>query len=127
MTQTDVGQQDEAHLNVLRLLESQPHLSQRDLADALGVSLGKVNYCVRALVGKGFVKINNFRRSRNKLGYAYLLTPTGLEAKAKLARSFLARKQCEYDTLRSEIERLQKEIAQAGERPAHPKASSSSP
>ena len=75
---------DEINLELLRQLESQPHLNQRGLADRLGLSLGKANYCLRALVRKGLVKISNFRRSDNKLAYAYLLTPSGMQEKARL-------------------------------------------
>lgn len=106
----DSSLRDEVHLRVMRILNERPDLSQRELADELGVSLGKINYCLRALVDKGFVKVNNFRRSSNKLCYAYLLTPSGLEAKARLTRAFLLRKQSEYDALRAEIQRLQCEI-----------------
>jgi EPS-associated MarR family transcriptional regulator len=91
------------------LLDESPSRTQRELASALGMSLGKANYVVRALLGKGFVKIKKFRHSRNKSGYAYLLTPEGVAAKAELTRHFLARKMAEYDELRLEIERLQAE------------------
>lgn len=101
---------EESHLKVLRLLESDPSLSQRELSQALGVSLGKTNYCIRALLDKGLIKMQNFRNSDNKLAYAYLLTPAGITAKADLARRFLVKKQEEYETLRQEIERLQKEV-----------------
>lgn len=79
------------------------------MAREMGVSLGKANYCLRALLGKGFVKAQNFRNSPNKRGYVYLLTPEGVAAKANLTRHFLARKREEYDALRLEIERLQRE------------------
>jgi EPS-associated MarR family transcriptional regulator len=101
---------EESHLKVLRLLESDPSLSQRELSQALGVSLGKTNYCIRALLDKGLIKMQNFRNSDNKLAYAYLLTPAGITAKADLTRRFLTLKQREYETLRQEIERLQKEV-----------------
>ena len=74
--------QEENHLKVLRLLEVNPQLSQRDLADALGISLGKTNYCLKALLGKGFIKMQSFNKSQNKLAYAYLLTPMGITEKA---------------------------------------------
>jgi EPS-associated MarR family transcriptional regulator len=86
------------------------------MARELGVSLGKTNYCLRALLGKGFVKAQNFRHSRNKRGYVYLLTPKGVAAKADLTRHFLARKREEYDALRLEIERLQLESEGAVDR-----------
>ena len=100
---------DASILRVLRLLEASPELTQREMARELGMSLGKANYCLRALLGKGFVKIQNFRNNPNKRGYAYLLTPEGVAAKANLTRIFLARKQEEYDALRLEIEGLRRE------------------
>jgi EPS-associated MarR family transcriptional regulator len=100
---------DSSILRVLRLLDSSPRLTQREMAREMGVSLGKTNYCLRALLGKGFVKVQNFRKSTNKRGYVYLLTPEGVAAKADLTRQFLARKREEYDALRLEIERLQRE------------------
>lgn len=101
---------EESHLRVLRLLEENPHMSQRDLAEASGVSLGKANYCVKALLDKGLIKIQNFRNSQNKLAYAYLLTPAGISAKADLTALFLKRKIAEYEALRYEIELLKREI-----------------
>ena len=80
------------------------------LASHAGVSLGRLNYALRALVDKGWVKVGNFSRSQHKLGYAYLLTPRGIDAKARLTKRFLARKMQEYDQLRDEIERLQREV-----------------
>ncbi len=100
---------EESHLKVLRLLEAQPTLSQRELAQALGISLGKANYCMRALLDKGLIKMQNFKNSDNKLGYAYLLTPAGIAARAELTRRFLRQKRQEYDALRREIEQLQRE------------------
>ena len=94
---------------MLRLLDESPSRSQREVAHELGMSLGKANYVLRALLGKGFVKVQNFRNSQNKRGYAYLLTPEGVAAKAELTRLFLARKIEEYDALRLEIERLKAE------------------
>lgn len=100
---------DSPLLSVLRLLDASPTLTQRAIARELGMSLGKANYCLRALLAKGFVKIHNFRNSTNKRAYAYLLTPEGVVAKAELTRHFLARKIEEYDALRLEIERLRVE------------------
>lgn len=97
---------EESHLKVLRLLESDPGLSQRDLSQALGISLGKTNYCMRALLDKGLIKMQNFRDSENKLGYAYLLTPAGISTKSELTRRFLKLKMREYEILRQEIEQL---------------------
>jgi EPS-associated MarR family transcriptional regulator len=108
---------DRAHLDVMRLLSAQPELSQREVASSLGISLGKVNYCLRALIEKGFVKAENYRNSRNKLGYFYLLTPSGIAAKAELTKHFLARKVREYEELRLEIERLQRETNAASSSP----------
>jgi len=100
---------DSSILNALRLLDSRPRLTQREMARELGVSLGKTNYCLQAVLGKGFVKVQNFRNSTNKRAYAYLLTPEGVAAKASLTRHFLARKREEYDALKLEVERLQRE------------------
>ena len=105
--------QEENHLKVLRLLEANPHLSQRDLAGALGVSLGKTNYCLKALLGKGFIKMQSFNKSPNKLAYAYLLTPTGIAEKAGLTVRFLERKVAEFDSLTLEIEALKSEVKSA--------------
>lgn len=106
---------DELSVAILRHLADSPQASQRELARDTGVSLGKVNYALRALIDKGWVKAGNFSRSPNKLGYAYLLTPSGIEAKVALTRNFLARKMREYDRLRAEIEFLRQELdADAG-------------
>jgi EPS-associated MarR family transcriptional regulator len=110
---TSTSLQEDNHLKVLRLLEANPHMSQRDLADALGVSLGKTNYCLKALLGKGFVKMQSFNKSRNKLAYAYLLTPDGIAEKAGLTVRFLARKVVEYESLTLEIELLKAEMSKA--------------
>ena len=111
-TNTFPALQEENHLKVLRLLEANPHLSQRDLAGALGVSLGKTNYCLKALLGKGFIKMQSFNKSPNKLAYAYLLTPTGIAEKAGLTVRFLARKLADFDSLTLEIEALKSEVGQ---------------
>jgi EPS-associated MarR family transcriptional regulator len=97
------------HYSLLKTLEENPGLSQRDLAKRLGVSLGKVNFCLNALVDKGSLKINNFRNSENKLAYAYLLTPRGIEEKARITVEFLQIKVGEYERLKIEIEELRKE------------------
>lgn len=102
--------QEETHYRVLRILEANPQISQRELAEKLGVSLGKVNYCIRALLDKGYIKANNFRSNQNKLGYVYLLTPSGLIEKAELAARFLKLKIDEYESLKVEIDLLSKEI-----------------
>lgn len=100
---------DPSQLSVLRLLDESPSRTQREMASELGMSLGKANYVLHALLAKGFVKIQNFRSSSNKRGYAYLLTAEGVAAKADLTRHFLARKMEEYDALQLEIERLRAE------------------
>jgi len=105
--------QEENHLKVLRLLEANPQMSQRDLAVALGVSLGKTNYGLKALLGKGFIKMQSFRKSPNKLAYAYLLTPVGIAEKAGLTARFLERKVAEYESLTLEIEALKSEVNNA--------------
>ena len=102
---------EERNLNALRLLQENPHMSQRELAKALGVSLGAANYCLKALVDKGWVKIDNFQNNPNKLGYLYLLTPRGISAKTALTARFLRRKLREYEALKIEIEQLRSEIA----------------
>jgi MarR family transcriptional regulator, temperature-dependent positive regulator of motility len=95
---------------LLRQITDEPAASQRGLAQRLGVSVGKVNYCLRALVDKGWVKANNFRRSDNKWAYAYLLTPRGASAKVRLAHHFLARKESEFERLQHEIAELRSAI-----------------
>ncbi len=100
---------EEAQLRVLRLLHQETEWSQRKLAAALGVSLGKVNYILRALIDKGSVKARNFRNSRHKLAYAYLLTPTGLSQKALLTQRFLQQKSKEYEALKAEIDALERD------------------
>ncbi len=100
---------DESQLRLLRLLECNPEASQRELAAELGISLGKTNYCLRALVERGLVKARNFKKSHNKTAYAYFLTPQGIEEKARVTLRFLARKQREYVALKAEIEELQRE------------------
>lgn len=100
-----------AHLEMLRLLEQHPDYSQRQLAVALGVSLGKTHYLLKALLGKGWVKAQNFQRSDRKLGYLYVLTPQGVRQRLQLTRSFLARKEGEYEMLKSQIMSLREELA----------------
>ena len=98
----------EIHLKVLRHLEENPDVTQRELAKELGISLGKANYCLKALIEKGWIKANNFKNNNNKAAYAYLLTPKGIESKAQITVRFLKRKIAEYEALKSEIEQLQK-------------------
>ena len=99
--------QEDTHFRVLGLLEQNPDLSQRELAKVLGVSLGGVNYSLRALVERGMVKVQNFKNSDKKLAYAYVLTPRGLAEKTRLTADFLKRKLEEYGALKAEIESLQ--------------------
>lgn len=99
-----------AALDIMRKLDENPSMSQRDLAQELDISLGSVNYCLKALIDKGFVKAGNFSRSANKMGYMYLLTPKGLEEKTRLTYAFIKRKQAEYRQLKQEIEALQREL-----------------
>lgn len=101
--------EQETYLRALRLLEVAPQLNQRALALELGMSLGKTNYCLKALVQRGWVTAERFHNSQRKLAYAYLLTPAGIAEKSVLAARFLKRKMDEYEALRSEIDRLQQE------------------
>ena len=104
----------EIHLKLLRHLEANPQVSQRELAEHLGVSLGKANYCLQALVGKGLVKARNFKNSANKRAYLYLLTPKGLRAKTQIGVRFLQRKIEEHEALHVEIEELRNELTNDG-------------
>jgi EPS-associated MarR family transcriptional regulator len=97
---------NEIHLQVLRAVESHPGLTQRELANELGVSLGKAHYCMKALIEKGFVKMGNFSHNQKKLDYAYLLTPSGIKSKAVLTAHFLERKAAEYAALKRELDSL---------------------
>ena len=102
---------EEIEYKALKLLEANPELSQRQLSSDLGVSLGKAHYVLKSLIDVGWVKLNNFRGSNNKLGYAYVLTPDGIAEKAAITVRFLARKQREYIELQAEIEALRDEVA----------------
>ena len=101
---------DSQRLELLKLLQSKPQMNQRELAQAMGVSLGKANYCLKALMEKGLVKLENFRNNPDKRQYAYLLTKTGVEEKARITMAFLKRKVAEYESLRREIEQLRGEL-----------------
>ena len=96
-------------LDLLRRLESNPEYTQRELSQEMGVSLGKVNYCMKKLTDKGLIKLTNFTHNPNKMGYAYLLTPSGIEEKSRLTFSFLKRKVIEYEILKKEINELKLE------------------
>ncbi|MDP6103372.1 MAG: MarR family EPS-associated transcriptional regulator [Gammaproteobacteria bacterium] len=95
------------HLDLLRKIEVNPECTQRELSKEMGVSLGKVNYCIKKLTEKGWIKLTNFTHNPNKVGYAYLLTPKGIDEKARLTISFLKRKITEYEILKKEINDLQ--------------------
>ena len=99
----------ETHLKILKHIESNPQISQRQLAQELGVSVGKINYCVKALITKGWLKAGNFKRSSNKMSYLYLLTPAGIDEKTKLTASFLKSKIVEHEIITQEIEQLKRD------------------
>jgi len=103
---------EENRYQLLKLLEENPSLNQRELAKAMGISLGKTNYCLNALIERGLIKAANFKRSKTKMNYAYYLTPKGIEEKAQVTLRFLKRKQQEYELLVKELEELQNEAAQ---------------
>jgi EPS-associated MarR family transcriptional regulator len=102
--------QEDTYFRLMQLLHDNPHMSQRDMANALGISYGGINYCLNALIEKGFVKIHNFSKNQNKFGYAYLLTPSGISEKIVLTGTFLKRKLQEYDALKAEIKALKSVI-----------------
>jgi len=109
---------DETRYRILKLLEADPHASQRRIADELGISLGRVNFCLQALINRGLIKVNNFRNSANKRAYLYLLTPRGIEEKALVTARFLKVKLDEYEALKREVEQLQREAARAADKDA---------
>jgi EPS-associated MarR family transcriptional regulator len=113
MTSRQAKIQEDTHFRIMRILQDNPDLTQRELAEMLGMSVGGLNYCLNALIDKGFVKMGNFQKSKNKFGYIYLLTPQGLTHKAMLTGRFLKRKLQEYEALRAEIDVLQSEANQA--------------
>jgi EPS-associated MarR family transcriptional regulator len=107
----------EVHLRLLKLVEQNPAWTQRQLADALGISLGKTNYCLRALRDKGLVKWGNFSQNPNKLQYMHLLTPQGIAQKVRLTAHFLHRKEREFEELQGDIERLRSELVEVNPGP----------
>ena len=111
MNKKNQTSREETRLRVMRLVDEESNLSQRAIAERLGVSLGSVNYCVKALVARGWIKVDNFRRSDNKLAYAYILTPQGAAARLLQTKIFLRAKLEEYKQLKAEIIRLETEIA----------------
>ena len=110
MTSRRAKLQEDTNFRLMQLLHDNPHLSQRDMAKALGVSFGGINYCLNALIEKGLVKIHNFSQNQNKFGYAYLLTPKGISEKTAKTGSFLKRKLQEYEALKAEIKALSLEM-----------------
>ncbi len=98
------------HFRILHILEDNPDISQRDIAQKLGISLGGVNYCLKALINIGHIKIDNFNKNPKKIGYIYLLTPKGISEKVRLTSGFLKRKMDEYHSLKKEIESLQSKL-----------------
>lgn len=109
--------QHETQLKVLREIEANPAITQRELARQLGVSLGKINYCLKALIDRGWVKVNNFRSSDRKSAYAYLLTPSGIEEKARITVRFLRHRMKEYERIKREIAELEAEVRATGNEP----------
>lgn len=110
MTSKRTKLQEDTHFRVLRLLQENPEMSQRELAEVVGVSVGGMHYVLNALIDKGLVKLGNFTAAEDKRRYAYILTPKGIARKAALTRAFLARKMEEYEALRAEIEALSSEL-----------------
>ena len=104
--------QEDTYFRVLRLLQDNPDLTQREIAQRLGMSTSGLNYCLKALIDKGWVEVHNFSQSKNKFGYIYVLTPQGMAEKLLLTSRFLMRKMSEYEALRAEIEGLQTEVDQ---------------
>ncbi len=109
MTSRQAKLQEDTYFRVMRLLQENPDMTQRELAQILGVSVGGLNYCLKALMEKGLVKMQNFQQSKNKFGYVYVLTPRGISEKAALTNRFLKRKMEEYEALKLEIEALRKD------------------
>jgi EPS-associated MarR family transcriptional regulator len=103
--------QEDTYFRVLRMLQDNPDLTQREIAQQLGVSTSGLNYCLNALIDKGWVKVQNFSQSKNKFGYIYVLTPQGILEKVALTGRFLQRKQAEYEALRAEIDSLTAELS----------------
>ena len=102
--------EDEIRYHLLKILENEPNISQRSMAKKMGISLGKVNYCLTELAKKGFIKVNRFKSAKNKMPYTYLLTVKGIEEKSKLTLNFLKRKLREYEEIKRQIGELSKEV-----------------
>jgi EPS-associated MarR family transcriptional regulator len=103
-------EQEDTYFRIMRLVDEQPDISQRELAVKVGISLGTLNYCLKALMDKGFVKLENFQNSKHKFKYAYILTPSGIAEKMSITGRFLKRKLLEYEALRAEIEVLEADV-----------------
>jgi EPS-associated MarR family transcriptional regulator len=114
MTSRQAQIQEDTYFRVMRLLQENPDLTQRELAEKLGVSVGGLNYCLKALMDKGWVKMQNFQNSKNKFKYVYLLTPQGIAERVALTSRFLDRKMQEYEALKAEIESLHQDVQQSG-------------
>lgn len=114
MTSRQAKLQEDTYFRVMRILQENPDLTQRELAEKLGISVGGLNYCLKALMEKGLVKMKNFANSKNKFGYIYVLTPTGMAEKAAITHRFLKRKMDEYEALKAEIEALRAEVEKSG-------------
>lgn len=112
MSEQNTKIKEDTHFRIMRILQDNPDLTQRDLAEMLGMSVGGLNYCLNALIDKGFVKMGNFQKSKNKFKYVYLLTPQGIAEKMALTSRFLKRKMEEYDALKAEIEALKAEVGE---------------
>ena len=112
--------QEDTYYRVLRMLQDNPDMTQREIAQSLGLSTSGLNYCLKALIDKGWVKVHNFSQSKNKFGYIYMLTPQGIAEKLPLTSHFLNRKLNEYEALKAEIDGLQPEVQRPT--PPHPKA-----
>jgi EPS-associated MarR family transcriptional regulator len=110
MTSRQAKLQEDTYFRAMRILQENPDLTQRELAEKLGISVGGLNYCLKALMEKGMVKMKNFATSKNKFGYVYVLTPTGIAEKAAITHRFLQRKMDEYEALKAEIETLRSEV-----------------
>lgn len=108
---------DELKYHLLKLLENDPNMSQRAISKEMGISLGKVNYCLHALIDKGIIKAKNFYKNKNKTAYTYYLTPKGMEEKGKITYRFLQAKLSEYDKLKAEIEEIRKEASAITNKP----------
>jgi len=114
MTSRQARLQEDTYYRVMRILQDNPDMTQRELAEQLGISVGGLNYCMKALMEKGLVKMKNFADSKNKFGYVYVLTPTGMAEKAAITHRFLQRKMAEYEALAVEIQVLKTEVDELG-------------